>query len=307
MKASRKHWLFVLLLILEGQISAQENKDGPFAPFVVYIDVDQESFLIGTLDDYTGHCQTFTAGRDSSGFWTKELEKTNRPDLLQQLMKSAGHHYQLVDRYYPQEKDLALLIQSLFGDEFPDLYMVDPGGDAKNIRLHSASLTKVINGYYDYEPQGSNMTIFADTVYAGILKSERFQTVRQKLSFLAGAFFRDGRQTEERGYHLSMPNSRSKAKLCVALLSEFGCTDVVHEIFRDHIPVGNVICFEPSETIRKLIEWVNTTKATLKAAGNRFSETPEGFPRGSALPPAGIIEVDRDSETVSELHSFYSF
>jgi hypothetical protein len=267
MKANRKHWLLALLLILGISISAQENtgnREPLFAPLIVRMDVDKESFLIGTLDDYMGHQQTFTAGRDSSNQMITTMKESNNP-LLQQVMESADWNYQCVDHYSPQKKNLALLIQALFGDEFPDLYMVDPGDEITVIRLHSASLAEVINGYYDYEPHGSHMTLFFDTVYAGILKPERFQTVRQKLSFLAGAFLRDGYQTEERGYHLSMPNSLGKAKLCTALLNEFDCTNVVHEVFKGYIPTGNIVCFEPSETIRTLIEWVKTMKESLKS------------------------------------------
>jgi hypothetical protein len=262
MKRNRKYWLFVLLLILGGQISAQENKSDLFAPFIVSIDFDKESFLIGTLNDYEGRKQTFTVGLDTANSGIKLLEKSAEGlELLQQAKKGIDHYYQLVDSYYPQEKNIALLIQSLFSDEFLDLYVLGTEG----VALHSASLTEVINGYYDYTPLSSRRTIFADTIYSGRLKPERFETVRQKLSFLAGAFLRDGYQTEERGYHLSMPNSLSKAKLCAALLNEFDCTNVVHEVFKGYIPAGNIVCFEPSETIRKLIEWVKTMKGNLKS------------------------------------------
>jgi hypothetical protein len=252
-------YLLAFLLAFGGRVVAQDNHDNFF------IDIDKECFLIGTLDDYSGHWQTFTLGRDSSSHLIMAMKKTNNP-FLQQALESADWYYQFVDRYYPSGKNLALLIQSLFGNEFPDLYMVDPGDDeAKNIRLHSASLTEVINGYYDYEPQGPYTTVFTDTIYTGILKPEKFQTVRQKLSFLAGAFLHDGCQTEERGYHLSMPNSLSKAKLCAKLLEEFECTNIVHEVFEDHIPCGNLIYFEPSETIRKLIEKVKTLDEILES------------------------------------------
>jgi hypothetical protein len=84
MKTNRIEWLFALLPIVLGeQLSAQENKDNLFAPFAVYVDVDKECFLIGTLDDYTGRQQTFTAGRDSCSAWVREMEKTGNPHLQQ--------------------------------------------------------------------------------------------------------------------------------------------------------------------------------------------------------------------------------
>ncbi|MDR1458676.1 MAG: hypothetical protein LBI60_00450 [Bacteroidales bacterium] len=265
MKTNIKSWLFVLFLILGGQMSAQENKDGFFAPFDIHIDIDKESFLIGTLSDYIGHEQTFTVGKDSSSFWVRELEKTNNLDLLQKSMESAGHNYQLVDRYYPREKNLALLIQSLFCSKFSDLHLIDNGDDCKCIRLHSASLTEIINDYYDYKQSGHNMTVFSDTVYSGSLKPEKLQTIRQKLSFLAGAFLRDGYSSESEGYYLSMPNSVSKAKLCSNLLKEFDCKNVVHKVFEGNIPCGNTVSFEPSETIVELIKRVKTIEENLES------------------------------------------
>jgi hypothetical protein len=265
MKTNGIHWLFALLPIVLGeQLFAQENKDNLFAPLAVYMDVDKESFLIGTLDDYIGHQQTFTLGRDSCSVWIKELEKTDNLHR-QQAKESAGYYYRLVDGYYLQEKNLALWILSLFGDEHSDLYMIDTGYGGKCLRLHSASLSEVINSYYDYKPSGSNTTLFLDTVYSGSLKPEKLQTVRQKLSFLEGAFLRDGHQSESKGYFLSMPNSVSKAKLCAELLKEFDCTNVVHEVYRDNIPSGNTVCFEPSETIGKLIGKVKTMKENIES------------------------------------------
>jgi hypothetical protein len=262
MKASIRYWLFVLLLILGDQLSAQEKSDSLFAPFVVHIDIDKESFLIGTLDDYRGHKQSFTVGRDSASFLIKPLKEFN-PDILQQFMENADGTYQFVDHYYPEEKNLALWIQSLFSSEFPDLQLTDNECEGRCIRLQSASLSEIINSYYDYD-SASGTSVFLDTIYSGRLKPEKFQTFRQKLSFLAGAFLRSGYQTEADGYYLSMPNSTSKAKLCSSLLKEFDCENVTYEIFLDYIPVGHRVCFEPSETIGKLVEWVIAVREYLK-------------------------------------------
>ncbi|MDR1583275.1 MAG: hypothetical protein LBS55_08475 [Prevotellaceae bacterium] len=226
---------------------------------------DKESFLIGTLDDYMGHQQTFTIGQDSSSFLINELKKANNIDILKQAMESAGDYYQCVDSYYPGEKNLALLIHSFFSREFPDLHLVDKDCEGKCIRLYSASLTEIINGYYDYEQSGSRIgTLFLDTVYQGSLKPEKLQTISQKLSFLTGAMLRDGHQSRLSGYYLSMPNSRSKAKLCSELLAEFKCNNILHQRYVDRIPSGNEVYFAPSETISKLIEKVITVKENLE-------------------------------------------
>jgi hypothetical protein len=167
-----------------------------------------------------GHEQSFTVGRDSSSFSIKPLKEFN-PDVLRQFMENANGAYQFVDHYYPDEKNLALLIQSLFGNKFPDLHLIDRRyEDRQWIRLQSASLSERISSYYDYD-SSSSVSVFLDTIYSGILKPERLQTLRQKLSFLAGAFLRNGYQSEADGYYLSMPNSPSKAKLCSSLLKEF--------------------------------------------------------------------------------------
>jgi hypothetical protein len=252
----------MLFLILGGQISAQENKGSLFVSFDVHIDMDKESFLIGTLNDYMGHQQTFTVGSDSSGFLIKEiLKKADNPDLLPQFIESVKDRYQFVDGYYPEEKNLALLTQSLFSSEFPDLHLIESSG---GIRSYSASLSEIINGYYDYNPSGI-MTVLFDTVYSGSLKLERLKTFRQKLSFLAGAFLRDGYSSESEGYYLSMPNSVGKAKLCSSLLKEFDCKNVVHKVFEGHIPCGNTVSFEPSETIAELIKRVKTIEENLES------------------------------------------
>ncbi|MDR1583623.1 MAG: hypothetical protein LBS55_10285 [Prevotellaceae bacterium] len=220
--------------------------------------------MIGTLNDYHGHPQTFTVGRDSSLIMkmlkdSAVVESLNADNI--DVMKNADAQYQFIDGYSPNEKNLALLIQSLLGDNFSDLYMID--GNKGIIRLHSASLSEIINNYYDYTDKGGK-TVFLDIVYRGSLKPEKLQTISQKLSFLAGAMLRDGYQSESEGYHFSMPNSVSKAKLCSELLLEFKCNNIVHKRYVDYIPIGNTVYFEPSEIISKLIEKVKTVKENLE-------------------------------------------
>jgi hypothetical protein len=208
-----------------GKTSLQgvENERDLFAPLVVHVDFDKESFLIGTQDDYMGRRQTFTLFRDTTNLPIKNfLEETAEGrEHVQRFRKNAGRDLLFIHSY---RKNLTLLIQSLFSDEFPDLQILDyselynkHGGFYNDLSgLSSASLREVISGYYNFKPASS--TIFGDTIYLGRLNPEKFQTVRQKLSFLAGAFLQDGYHSKERGFHLSMPNSVSKAKLCAELL-----------------------------------------------------------------------------------------
>jgi hypothetical protein len=275
MKNLRIYWLPILLLILGGQVSAQEKSgrdEGNLYSFVT-TNFDKESFLIGTLNDYMGHQHVFTFGRDSSflkncllDIFLSEGDNSENLKMIKESTKRSFYD-QFVDGYFPNEKSLALLINSLFTNEFSDLRMVDKGCEGRCINLYSPSLSKIIDGYFEYRP-GSAKTVFMDTIYVGYHKVEKLQTDKQKLSFLAGALLRDGYKTESEGWVLSMPNSISKAKLCVELLKEFGCKNVEYDILKDYIPVGHKIHFEPSKTVSELIKKVETIDKSSESAGS---------------------------------------
>jgi hypothetical protein len=134
---------------------------------------DEECFLIGTMYDDGGHQQTFTVIGDSS-------------------------NYQMVDVYL-QEKDekVALLIDFLFKDKFPDLQKKNV--NSKNISpifrgktiSYSSPLSTIVNSYYDYKLTGRR-SCSGDIIYVGSINKEKIKTESQKLSFLAGVYFRDG-------------------------------------------------------------------------------------------------------------------
>lgn len=214
-----KKLLIFLLLLYTGTILAQN----------VNYKIDKVSFLIGTLDDYMGHQQTFTAASDS-------------------------FHYQMVDIYYKQEKKTALLIDSLFRKDFSDLRMTDNAAH-KGIKLYSAGLSGIVNAYYDFKPSGSR-TLKGDTVYIGYLKKDKFTTQKQKLSFLAGAFLRYGRIAGSNKYELVIANSVSKTELCERFLKELKCKNVEYEIREGFIPVGHRVFFEPSGKVRRALNKV---------------------------------------------------
>ncbi len=217
-----KTLLSLLFLVFSGLAFAQLNLSG----------LDKQSFLIGTLDDYMGHQQTLTATNDST-------------------------YFLLVDVYAQNQKDIALLIDSLFRTEYNDLRMTNNGAP-KGIRLYSKGLSTKINNYYNYLPSGI-YTAYHDTVYSGKLKPENISTKLEKLSFLAGAFLRDGGKTDANEYFFTIPNSTSKAKLCLDFLNEFNCMDVKYKKL-DRIPVGNWITFKPSEKVLKMLRKVEPLK-----------------------------------------------
>jgi len=195
-------------------------------------------FLVGTLSDYSGHRQTFTATTDSN-------------------------YFQLVDMYSGEQEAIVSIIDSLFRDEHKDMRIVtDSNRHQKS--LHSKSLSAVIDDYYNYKSSG--WTIVGDTLYSGFLKPDRFSTEMEKLCFLAGAYLRDGGKTDANEYYFHMFNSISKAKLCVNLLNELKCSNV--KLFtKNRIPVGNWISFVPSENVMEAIKEVErvTTKKPLSS------------------------------------------
>jgi hypothetical protein len=80
-----KTLLSLLFLAYSGLALGQLNLSG----------LDKQSFLISTLDDYMGHQQTFTVTTDSS-------------------------YYEMVDVYFQNQKNIVLLIDSLFRTEYND-------------------------------------------------------------------------------------------------------------------------------------------------------------------------------------------
>lgn len=192
--------------------------------------LDKEMFLIGTLDDYMGHQQTFNAHSDS-------------------------FYYKMVDIYFQQEKNIALFIKKLFVKDHPDLRLEDNGA-SKGLKLYSDSLSGIINSYFNFKPSGSQ-TLRGDVIYTGYLNKNKFITPQQKLSFLAGAYFRNSGSTSD--YRLSIPNSTSKAKVCEQLLNQLGCKNVTYEMRRG-IPARHFITFEPTPVLLKIFETIDQYK-----------------------------------------------
>jgi len=214
-----KALLSLLLLTFSVLTFAQLNLSG----------LDKQCFLVGTLDDYMGHQQTLTATTDST-------------------------YFQMVDVYTQDKKNIALLVDSLFRTEYNDFHMTNNGAP-KGIRLYSKSLSAKINDYYKYSPSGT-YTTYHDTVYTGYIRQEKLSTNTEKLSYIAGAFLKDGGKTDKNEYFFTIPNSTSKAKLCESLLTELNCKDVKYVILKNRIPVGHWITFKPSEQVQNMINKV---------------------------------------------------
>jgi hypothetical protein len=255
-----KRYLFISVLLFCSLFSKAQFDN---------VKYDKESFLIGTLDEYMGYQRVFKAGVDD-------------------------FNYHRVDIYFQDELKNALYIDSIFRSDYPDIHIVNNGA-SKGIKLYSATLSAVIDKYYNYKPSW-NKTIKGDTIYSGELKKEMLRTEKQKLSFLFGAFLRFGACETKEGepgkdkkiamekfsdtpfihmmdridstkrdakcikYCIETPNAPGKAQLCAQLLMEFGCEDVEYVFYKDYIPVSYFAIFKPSEKIQQMIDDVESLK-----------------------------------------------
>lgn len=219
-------FLLLLLLILNSTASFAQSD---------YLGFDKECFLIGTLSDYLGHEQTLTN-------------------------EGKNEYFQRVDVYAQQEKKIANLTNSLFKETHPDLKL-DSSGTSRKTRLHSATLSKIVDSYYTYQPS-DNKTPQGAVIYTGTLNPEKIKTKKQKLSFLAGAYLRNGgtklNDTKEPPrYMYDIPNSLSKAALCEQFLKDLGCKDV-EEYVNEHMPTKKEILFTPTDEVQEMINTIES-------------------------------------------------
>lgn len=196
--------------------------------------LDNEYFLLGTLSDYMGR--------------EKYRQVNGR-----------------VDRYHPSEEKLCLVIDSMFKDSYPDLRITT----AKNqdYELYSVSLAGEMDRFYNFQTSGrmninarldtitqfsdsliSELLQSADTIYFGRLNSGIFETDRQKLSFITGAFVRYG-SFRHKAYYISVANSVSKVKVLTQLLKEMNCENVEYKI-QESIPFIHTVYFTPTEEMK---------------------------------------------------------
>jgi len=210
------------------------------------ISIDNEYFLIGTLSDYMGREK-----------YEKEIER--------------------VDKYYQSEKQLCLAIDSIFKKTYPDLVFsssVHKISKKDEYELHSKKLAKKIESFYTFKYSGrgtakkfidfDSMNIdslvktgnfiekYYDTIYEGSLKSKVFETEKQKLSFITGAYVRYGSQVDSL-YRIRVFNSSSKVKILDELLKDIGCTNVDYDI-KQTIPTGHTVSFIPTNKLEDYFE-----------------------------------------------------
>lgn len=224
--------LIVLIIVLTLSSCDMKDKNS----------IDYDYFLIGTLSDYMGR-EKYQTVEDR------------------------------VDKYSQSEQQLCMTIDSIFKNSYPDLEInssVHKISKKNEFELHSKTLAERIESFYSYKASGrmayhgqddfKNLNIDSltktpdfystnfDTIYTGRLKLNVFETEKQKLSFITGAYVRYGWRTDSL-YHIRVFNSISKVRILNELLKDEGCTNVDYEIKKGYIPTGHTVHFIPTEQL----------------------------------------------------------
>jgi hypothetical protein len=229
--------LIVLILVLSLLNCDMKDKNS----------IDYDYFLIGTLSDYMGR-EKYQTVEDR------------------------------VDKYSQSEQQLCMTIDSIFKNSYPDLEIsssVHKISKKNEFELYSKALAKRIESFYSYKASGRmayhgqddfeklNLDSLTktpdfystnfDTIYTGRLKLNVFETEKQKLSFITGAYVRYGWHVDSL-YHIRVFNSISKVRILNELLKDVGCTNVEYEIKKGYIPTGHTVSFFPTEQLNGYFE-----------------------------------------------------
>lgn len=211
------------------------------------ISIENDYFLVGTLSDYMGR------------------EKYKKVE-------------ERVDKYSQSKKQLCLAIDSIFKTSNPDIEFsssVHKISKRDEFELHSKTLTEKIESFYSYKPSGRMVyngeeefeklnldslteipdfySTYFDTIYTGSLKINVFETEKQKVSFVTGAYVRYGWNTDSL-YQIRVFNSVSKVRILNDLLKELGCDNVDYEIKKGYIPTGHTVSFIPTDQLKDYFE-----------------------------------------------------
>lgn len=187
--------------------------------FAQKVKVNDTFFILGTFEDYMG--------------------KNHDPRTKEQ-----------VDYYYSYEKPLAYYVDSLLKKNYPKMSL-EIRVSKNRFEIYSAYIETEFEQYYNYKPSGSYTAPGNEPILHGVLKPDIFKTEQQRLSFLAGAYVRFGRDNDT-AYCMWVANSMSKAQMCNQLLKELNCKpsyQIVH-----NIPTGHVLYFHPDEKVKRYLD-----------------------------------------------------
>lgn len=227
--------LLILVLVFFGCVGQEK------------ISIENNYFLVGTLSDYMGR---------------EKYEKVE----------------ERVDKYSQSEKQLCFAIDSIFKISNPDIEFsssVHKISKKDEYELHSKTLAEKITSFYSYRPSGrmaytgeeeierlnlDSLTktpdfysSYFDTIYTGRLKTNVFETDKQKISFVTGAYVRYGWNTDSL-YQIRIFNSVSKVRILNDLLIQLGCDNVDYEIKKGYIPTGHTVSFIPTVQLKDYFE-----------------------------------------------------
>ena len=240
-----KRIIFLPLLFMFVLFSNAQSKE---------VKVDNDFFLLGTLDDYMG----------------RETYK---------------HIANRVDAYYQNNKSLVVYICSIFKEEYPDLIYKTNSYNNDRLDLLSKSLAQKMNNFYDFKFMGGGKYIgkediktlrldtimknkslfytYFDSTYIATLKKDIFKNDVERLSYIAGAYQRYGGK-EDSVFTITMANSTSKAKVVAEQLKELKCINVSFvEKTEICIPCRNAVYFTPTDILKKYFEAINQKVALI--------------------------------------------
>jgi hypothetical protein len=219
------------------------------------IKIDNDFFLLGTLDDYMG----------------RETYK---------------HMANRVEAYYQNDKSLVDYICSVFKEQYPDLIYKTNSYNNDRLDLLSKSLAQKMNNFYDFKYFGGGIYIgkediktirldtvmknkslfntYFDSTYYGTLKKDIFKNDVERLSFMAGEYQRFG-GIKDSLYSITMYNSSRKAKVVAEQLKELKCTNVsyIENTGEICIPCKDAVYFNPTDELKKYFEAINQKVALI--------------------------------------------
>lgn len=155
-----------------------------------------------------------------------------------------------VDRYYHYEESLIEFIDSLAGaDMNTSVTKVFNNG---TYDTYSWLLSEIVNTYYDEN---------------SLLIDSLFRTNEEICSFIAGRFYRYGKQLNDTIYRIQVQNSPDHGFL-LALMKRIGCTKVYHKYVKT-LPSHYLYYFIPTDELQSYLLQMHYAKAKLE---NEYKE-----------------------------------
>ena len=167
-------------------------------------------------------------------------------------------------------------------------------------RVSSPTLSQKIGDFYIYEPT-MRLNVYNEPMYNVRLKKERFETPKQKLSFLLGAYVRHGRKMDTLSSLISWYKSEGlldvnknfnnatnailmssiwdKENYYAEILTDFNCTDIEYIdiemfpsmywiFFVSSAKIQEVISY--AEHLNEQIETINTNQVNFTTDGTKY-------------------------------------